>query len=60
MSPGPLPSPRASGPTRSARTSNRTFAVEAEAAFIDTGEEQRHFHEVRYAAKTWDRRRRVI
>lgn len=36
------------------------FAAEAETAFDETAEKQRHFHEVRYAAKTWDRQRRVI
>ena len=36
------------------------FAAEAETAFNETAEKQRHFHEVRYAAKTWDRQRRVI
>lgn len=36
------------------------FMVAAEARFHETGEKQRSFHEVRYAAKTWDRQRRVI
>jgi hypothetical protein len=32
----------------------------AEKAFRRTGQKQRHFHEFRYAAKTWDCRRRII
>ena len=36
------------------------FMCKAEARFDETGEKQRTFHEVRYAAKTWDRERRVI
>jgi len=36
------------------------FMKAAEARFTRTGKKQRHFHEVRYAAETWDRRRRVI
>ena len=32
----------------------------AERAFERTGEKQRRFHEFRYAAQTWDRKRRVI
>jgi len=34
--------------------------AEAEEAFAATGEKQRHFGEVSYAAATWDRERRVI
>ena len=33
---------------------------EAEKAFDRTGLKQRNFHEVTYAAKTWDRERRVV
>lgn len=36
------------------------FAAEAEAAFHQTRDKQRHFHEFEYAAGTWDRKRRVI
>jgi hypothetical protein len=36
------------------------FMAEAEALFGQTGAKQRNFYEVHYAAKTWDRRRRVI
>ena len=36
------------------------FMSQAEAAFEQTGEKQRQFHEIRYAAQTWDRERRVI
>lgn len=36
------------------------FMNRAERAFEQTGRKQRRFHEVRYAAKTWDRKRRVI
>jgi len=36
------------------------FAQQAQRAFERTGGKQRHFHEVRYAADTWDRERRVI
>ena len=36
------------------------FAASAQAAFDETGDKQRHFDEVYYAAKTWDRERRVI
>lgn len=36
------------------------FMQTAEEAFEQTGAKQRDFHEVRYAAKTWDTRRRVI
>jgi len=32
----------------------------ASSRFVLTGKKQRHFGEVRYAAKTWDRQRRVI
>jgi hypothetical protein len=36
------------------------FMDRAERAFEQTGRKQRRFHEIRYAAKTWDRKRRVI
>jgi hypothetical protein len=36
------------------------FMASAHQAFIETGAKQRHFHEMTYAAGTWDRRRRVI
>jgi hypothetical protein len=36
------------------------FMVRAEERFEKTGRKQRHFHEIRYAAATWDRKRRVI
>lgn len=36
------------------------FIAQAESAFTQTGQKQRRFDEVRYAAKTWDRERRVI
>jgi len=36
------------------------FMKTAEARFARTGRKQRRFHAVRYAAETWDRRRRVI
>lgn len=36
------------------------FMQAAEEVFEQTGAKQRHFHEVNYAAKTWDRPRRVI
>ena len=36
------------------------FMVRAERAFEQTGRKQRRFHEIRYAAGTWDRKRRVI
>lgn len=36
------------------------FLAAAEEMFRQTGAKQRHFHEVRYAAQTWDRQRRVI
>ena len=36
------------------------FMPAAEDAFDQTGVKQRNFHEVRYAAKTWDTPRRVI
>ena len=36
------------------------FAQAAQAEFERTGEKQRNFHEIRYAAQTWDRERRVI
>jgi hypothetical protein len=36
------------------------WMAEAEAAFEETGQKQRHFAEVQYAAQTWDRERRVV
>lgn len=36
------------------------FVDQAEAWFHQTGQTQRRFHELQYAAKTWDRPRRVI
>lgn len=36
------------------------FMARAEQRFLKTGQKQRHFHETRYAAETWDRQRRVI
>ena len=36
------------------------FMDVAKQAFDQTSAKQRHFHEVSYAAKTWDRKRRVI
>jgi hypothetical protein len=36
------------------------FMAQAEAAFERTRRKQRRFHEIRYAAKTWDHQRRVI
>jgi hypothetical protein len=36
------------------------FMAQAEAAFEHTGAKVRHFHEITYGAKTWDRQRRVI
>lgn len=36
------------------------FMLAAEAAFDQTHEKQRHFHEITYAAGTWDKQRRVI
>jgi len=36
------------------------FMVHAEERFEKTGRKQQHFHEVHYAAGTWDRERRVI
>jgi hypothetical protein len=36
------------------------FVQQAKADFECTGEKQRQFHEIRYAAQTWDRERRVI
>jgi len=36
------------------------LAEAAEAAYEQTGQKQRHFHEIAYAARTWDRQRRVI
>jgi hypothetical protein len=37
-----------------------SFMQRAEAAFEKTGLKQRRFHEIKYAAGTWDRKRRVI
>lgn len=36
------------------------FMAAAKKAYDETGEKQRKFHEIRYAANTWDRERRVI
>ena len=36
------------------------FMQAAEAAFVQTGHKQRNFHEVLYAAETWDHKRRII
>jgi DDE family transposase len=36
------------------------FMLAAERAFEQTHEKQRHFHEITYAAATWDKQRRVI
>ncbi len=36
------------------------FMEEAQKAFNESGVKQRHFHEITYAAKTWDQQRRVI
>jgi len=36
------------------------YAVEAKRRFDETGDKQRLFAEIQYAAKTWDRQRRVI
>lgn len=36
------------------------FMTRAEAAFTRTGRKQRKFHEIKYGAETWDRKRRVI
>ncbi len=36
------------------------FMQESKKIFDQTQEKQRHFHEIRYAAKTWDRERRII
>ena len=36
------------------------FAHQAESLFTQTSVKQRHFHEIQYAAQSWDRRRRVI
>jgi hypothetical protein len=36
------------------------FMERAKRAFEQTGRKQRRFHEIRYAAGTWDRKRRVI
>lgn len=36
------------------------FMEQAEAAFKHTGDKQRQFHEIRYGAQTWGRKRRVI
>jgi hypothetical protein len=38
----------------------RSYTDAAQDAFNKTGEKQRHFHEIRYAAETWDCQRRVI
>ena len=36
------------------------YTALAHSRFVLTGDKQRHFHEVRYAAKTWERERRII
>jgi hypothetical protein len=36
------------------------FMARAEATFEQTAQKQRQFHEIRYAAHTWDRERRVV
>jgi hypothetical protein len=36
------------------------FMHQAQEAFQATGAKQRNFHEIRYAARTWDRQRRVV
>ena len=36
------------------------FMDDAKKAYDESGVKQRHFHEITYAAKTWDRERRVI
>ena len=36
------------------------FMDQARNAYDESGVKQRHFHEITYAAKTWDRQRRVI
>lgn len=36
------------------------FMADAEEAFVESGRKQRRFHEIQYAAATWDRQRRVI
>ena len=36
------------------------FMDYAKKAYGETSEKQRKFHEIRYAANTWDRERRVI
>ena len=38
----------------------RPFTALAHSQFVTTGKKQRLFYELRYAAKTWDRERRVI
>ncbi|MCG8430468.1 MAG: IS1380 family transposase, partial [Candidatus Omnitrophica bacterium] len=38
----------------------RRFTEAAERAFVRTGKKQRRFHEIRYAADTWDQKRRVV
>jgi hypothetical protein len=37
-----------------------SFITEAERQFTRTNQKVRNFHEIEYAAKTWDRKRRVI
>jgi hypothetical protein len=36
------------------------YLDQAEADYQRTGQKQRYFHELRYGARTWDRRRRII
>jgi hypothetical protein len=38
----------------------KPFMEQAEAEFKRTGDKQRRFHEIRYGAKTWEHKRRVI
>lgn len=39
---------------------SESFAAESQRLFEVTGEKQRHFHEIAYAAQSWDTQRRVI
>lgn len=39
---------------------SKAFAEKAEAEYQRTGVKQRHFHEIQYGARSWDRKRRVI
>lgn len=42
------------------KTISEPFMNEAERAFKQTGEKQRHFYEIQYGAATWDRQRKTI